>query len=363
LYYSIKQTIRMSSSNNQSAETYIANGLTFNISDLDITAPKLNKSGGKSANLLYKPTKKSLYVNMQVPMLTWGANVFRDPQSGKETYDLALQFPRKDYSSPETDTLLAKFQALETLIKTEAVKNCMAWFNKKMTPELVDAAWTPMLKYSKDKETGEPDMTKSPTLKIKLPQYDGKFNCEIYDPNGNMMYPNDKSTDTPMDLIPKGVNIVAIIQCGGLWFANKAFGCTWRLFQVVVQPKPSMKGRCLIAVTPAAKSALSGSASSGSNDEGDEVGVTIADDSDDEQEAEPIAIVTKPVVVAAAPVVKKVIKQAEVVVPVVVAPVAVVEEAVTEEAVAVVEEPVAVAAPVVAAAAKPAVKKVVRKKE
>jgi len=352
----------MSSSNNQSAETYIANGLTFNISDLDITAPKLNKSGGKSANLLYKPTKKSLYVNMQVPMLTWGANVFRDPQSGKETYDLALQFPRKDYSSPETDTLLAKFQALETLIKTEAVKNCMAWFNKKMTPELVDAAWTPMLKYSKDKETGEPDMTKSPTLKIKLPQYDGKFNCEIYDPNGNMMYPNDKSTDTPMDLIPKGVNIVAIIQCGGLWFANKAFGCTWRLFQVVVQPKPSMKGRCLIAVTPAAKSAL---ASSSSNDEGDEVGVTIAEDSDDEQEAEPVAVVTKPVVLAAAPVVKKVVKQAEVVAPVVVAPVvapvAVVEEAVTEEAVA--EEPVVVAAPVVAAAAKPVVKKVVRKKD
>ncbi len=356
MYYSIKQTIRMSSSNNQSAETYIANGLTFNISDLDITAPKLNKSGGKSANLLYKPTKKSLYVNMQVPMLTWGANVFRDPQSGKETYDLALQFPRKDYSSPETDTLLAKFQALETLIKTEAVKNCMAWFNKKMTPELVDAAWTPMLKYSKDKETGEPDMTKSPTLKIKLPQYDGKFNCEIYDPNGTMMYPNDKSTDTPLDLIPKGVNIVAIIQCGGLWFANKAFGCTWRLFQVVVQPKPSMKGRCLIAVTPAAKTALAatGSSSSGNDDDGDEVGVTIAEDSDDEQEPEPVKVVA-----AAVPVVKKVVKAPA---PVVVeAPVAVVEEPV-----AVVEEPVAVVeAPVVAAAAAPktVLKKVVRKKE
>jgi hypothetical protein len=349
----------MSSSNNQSAETYIANGLTFNISDLDITAPKLNKSGGKSANLLYKPTKKSLYVNMQVPMLTWGANVFRDPQSGKETYDLALQFPRKDYSSPETDILLAKFQALETLIKAEAVKNCMAWFNKKMTPELVDAAWTPMLKYSKDKETGEPDMTKSPTLKIKLPQYDGKFNCEIYDPNGNMMYPNDKSADTPMDLIPKGVNIVAIIQCGGLWFANKAFGCTWRLFQVVVQPKPSMKGRCLIAVTPAAKTVLAATLSSGSGNEDNEVGLEI--DSDEEEEAaepEPVKV--------AAPVVKKVVKQA----PVAVAPVApvVVEEpvaAVVEEPVvaAVVEEPVAVTAAPVAAAAKPVLKKVVRKKE
>jgi hypothetical protein len=286
-----------STNNNQSAETFIANGLTFNISDLDITAPKLNKSGGKSANILYKPTKKGLYVNMQVPMLTWGASMFKDQQSGKETYDMAIQFPRKDYSSAETDILLAKFQALEQHIKAEAVKNCMAWFNKKMTPELVDAAWTPMLKYSKDPNSGEPDMTKAPTLKIKLPMWENKFNCEIYDPNGAMLYPNDKTTNTPIDLIPKGVNIVAIIQCGGLWFANKAFGCTWRLFQVVVQPKPSMKGRCLIAVSPAVKKELVIQAAAAANE--DESGLTIEDDSDYEEEQAEEPVVAAPQVVVA----------------------------------------------------------------
>ena len=101
------------SSTNQSAENCIANGLTLNISDIDITAPKLNKSGGKSANILYKPSKKSVYINMQVPMLTWGASMFKDTQSGKETYDMAIQFPRKDYSTPDTETLLTKFQELE----------------------------------------------------------------------------------------------------------------------------------------------------------------------------------------------------------------------------------------------------------
>ena len=95
-----------------SAENCIANGLTFNIADISITAPKMNKSGGKSASVLYKPTKKGLYVNLQVPMLTWGASTFKDTQSGKETYDMAIQFPRKDYSTPETDTLLKKFQDL-----------------------------------------------------------------------------------------------------------------------------------------------------------------------------------------------------------------------------------------------------------
>ena len=295
----------MSSSNNQSAETAIANGMTFKISDINIMAPKLNKSGGKSANIIYIPSKKGLYVNMQVPILTWGASCFKDPQSGKETYDLALQFPRKDFSTPETDVLLANFQELERYIKAEAVKNCMAWFNKKMTPELVDAAWTPMLKYSKDPNTGEPDMTKSPTLKIKLPKYDGKpFDCEIYDPAGTMLFPDAQSEASPLELIPKGINIVAIIQCGGLWFANKAFGVTWRLFQAVVQPKPSMKGRCLISISPDTKAAMAAATSAAA---ANEVGLVIEDDSDAEEEQEevsaPVAAAPVPVVAAPAPVV------------------------------------------------------------
>ena len=268
-----------------SAENCIANGLTFNIADISITAPKMNKSGGKSASVLYKPTKKGLYVNLQVPMLTWGASTFKDTQSGKETYDMAIQFPRKDYSTPETDTLLKKFQDFENFIKSEAVKNSMAWFNKKtMTPEVIEALFTPLLKYSKDPQTGEADMTKAPTLKVKLPYWDGKFNCEIYDPNGTMLYPDEVSGTTPIDLIPKGVNIVAIIQCGGLWFANGKFGCTWRLFQAVVQQKPSMKGKCFINVSSETKNVLTTGASSSSNDSTSMV--VLEDDDDDDGDAE-----------------------------------------------------------------------------
>jgi hypothetical protein len=269
----------------QSAETYIANGLEFKTSDIEITAPKVNKVGGKSSNILYRPTKKGLYLNMKVPMLTWGASIFKDPQSGKETYDMAIQFPRKEYSTPETDTLLKKFQQLEQFIKSEAIKNSMAWFNKKtMTPEVIEALWTPMLKYTKDPQTGEPDMTKAPTLKIKLPCWDGKFNCEIYDPSQQMLYPNDNGIN-PVELIPKGINIVAIIQCGGLWFANGKFGCTWRLFQAVVQSKPSMKGKCLISMSSADKTALTNVSNKRDEEEQEEVsGVVVEDDSDHEEE-------------------------------------------------------------------------------
>lgn len=338
----------MSSSNaNQSAENCIANGLTFSIADIDITAPKLNKSGGKSANILYRPSKKGVYINMQVPMLTWGASMFKDPQSGKETYDMSLQFPRKDYSTPETDILLTKFQELEKYIKGEAVKNSMAWFNKKtMTPEVIEALWTPMLKYSKDQQTGEADMTKAPTLKIKLPCWEGKFNCEIYDPQGTMLYPDENTGSSPLELIPKGVNLVAIIQCGGLWFANGKFGCTWRLFQAVVQPKPSMKGKCLIQVSPAAKNMLSTN----------ETSMVIEDDSDcEEEEVKPVPVKpSKPMPSVAAPSVAPSVAAPSVVEPVPTPSVAVASPVVET-----------IVAPSVEAAAEPVIvkKKVVRKKE
>ena len=336
----------MSSSNaNQSAENCIANGLEFNIADIDITAPKMNKSGGKSANIIFKPSKKGLYINMQVPMLTWGAQMFKDPQSGKESYDMSIQFPRKDYSTADTDLLLTKFQQLEQYIKSEAVRNSRAWFNKKtMTPEVIEALWTPILKYSKDQQTGEADMTKSPTLKVKLPNWDGKFNCEIYDTQGTMLYPDDVNGSSPLELIPKGINIVAIIQCGGLWFANGKFGCTWRLFQAVVQPKPTMKGKCWINVSPATKNALVASAN--------ETSMVVEDDSDEEQEYEAPVVSAKP-----PPPSKPVPTPAPTIA---LPPAPVVEKPVVVEAPVVVQ-----AAPVVQAAAEPVVlkKKIVRKKE
>ena len=321
----------------------IVNGTEFNVEDIKYSAPKANASGGKSINILNKKTSSMLRMSTPL-MLTWGATDFVDPATGKGNgkYDMSLQFPRKDYSTPETDILLTKFQELEKYIKGEAVKNSMAWFNKKtMTPEVIEALWTPMLKYSKDQQTGEADMTKAPTLKIKLPCWEGKFNCEIYDPQGTMLYPDENTGSSPLELIPKGVNLVAIIQCGGLWFANGKFGCTWRLFQAVVQPKPSMKGKCLIQVSPAAKNMLSTN----------ETSMVIEDDSDcEEEEVKPVPVKpSKP-----APV------------PSVVAP-SVVEAIVAAPSVAVAAplvEP-SIAAPSIEAAAEPVIvkKKVVRKKE
>jgi hypothetical protein len=92
----------------------------------------------------------------------------------------------------------------------------------------------------------EPDTTRPPTLKLKLPSWGGEFKFELFDTQNNILIPNEDGI-TPNDLIPKGSEIACIIQCGGIWFANGKFGVTWKLFQGVVKPTQSLaKGQCHI---------------------------------------------------------------------------------------------------------------------
>ena len=64
----------------------------------------------------------------------------------------------------------------EAKVKADAVTNAKDWFGKqKMSAEVVDALWTPMLKYPKNKESGEFDYARAPTLRVKVPYWDGDW--------------------------------------------------------------------------------------------------------------------------------------------------------------------------------------------
>jgi hypothetical protein len=94
---------------------------------------------------------------------------------------------------------------------------------------------------------------------------------------------------SPKDLIAKGSHIAVSIQCGGIWFANGKFGVTWKLFQAIVKPKMSLKGKCHIKLDEDEKTKIvaqvittdvDGDADGG--DDHDNVSAIIEDDEDDE---------------------------------------------------------------------------------
>ena len=298
------------------ASEMVIPGASFNpLTDMKYTKPKVNSVGGRSVGIVN--AKTSTVLNLSSPlMLTWGVNDFTDDKSGKVSYDLALQFPNDGFETPATKKFLANITAFEKRIKEDAIANSKEWFSKpKMTADAVEALWTPILKYPKNKDTLEADMTRAPTLKVKLPFWDGQWKeLELYDVDMQPIFPDASNPAlSPKDLIAKGSHIAVSIQCGGIWFANGKFGVTWKLFQAIVKPKMSLKGKCHIKLDEEEKTKIvsqvvptdvDGDADGGEHDH-DNVSAIIEDD-DDEPAAAPVAKtastpVAKPTPVVAAP--------------------------------------------------------------
>ena len=217
--------------------------------DVKYAKVKVNNSGGKSVGILN--TASGTVLHVQTPlMLTWGVNENTDKKTGEvQSYSMALQFPSDDYKTPQVSKFFAAMQQFEAKIKRDAIANSKEWFGKAMSAEVINAIFTPMLYYSKNPATGEPDLSKNPTLKVKLPFYDGEWKgIEIYDTENNTLFPNNPDGKTPKDIVIKGSDVSLIMTCGGIWFAGGSFGVTWRLFQAVLKPKATLRGKCHIVL-------------------------------------------------------------------------------------------------------------------
>mgnify|MGYP003338924120 CR=1 FL=1 len=300
-------------------DTMIVFGPEFNPDeDTIFTKPKVNPSGGKNVGILYGPTKKSTYLSTPL-MMTWGINEYVDDRTGKKTYDLALQFPREQDSNYSNDTaeFLASLQAFEAKIKADAIANSKEWMNKtKLTESVVDALWTPMLRYPKD-ENGDPDTSKMPTLKVKVPYWEGVFKTEMYDMNERVLFP-DPTDDkiTPLTFIQKNTNIALVIQNGGIWFANGKFGTTWKMVQAVVQPKATLRGKCHIHLGASEKARLTKATEEASDVDDQTQAIDSDEDIDQSEIVSEVQQEVKKAEVEVPPkkkVVKKKVKKAEVV--------------------------------------------------
>jgi hypothetical protein len=291
------------------ASEMVIPGASFNPhTDMKYTKPKVNSLGGRSVGIVN--AKTSTVLNLSSPlMLTWGVNDFTDDKTGKVSYDLALQFPNEGFETPATKKFIANMAAFEKKIKEDAIANSKEWFSKpKMTADAVDALWTPVLKYPKNKDTLEADTTRAPTLKVKLPFWDNTWKeLELYDTDMSPIFPDPMNPAlSPKDLIAKGSHIAVSIQCGGIWFANGKFGVTWKLFQAIVKPKMSLKGKCHIKLDEEEKTKIVAQVVptdvDGDEEGGDNDNVSaIIEDEDDEPSAAAEPVTKAAPVVKAAP--------------------------------------------------------------
>ena len=277
----------------------IVSGATFNVStNYTYTKAKVNANGGKSIGVLNNESKKSLYIATPL-MLTWGVNEYTNEGNGSKTYNMALQFPNDEFNNPECIAFLKNMQEFEQKVKDDAITNCKEWLGKTKTePAVIDALWNPMLKYPKNKETGDPDYSRQPTLTIKIPSWEGEFKgVELYNDQRELVFPKDSDEEQGSigDYIVKGSNVATIVQCGGIYVINGKFGVTWKLFQAVVKPRTTLSGQCHINLTESDKEKIASSkVDTEDNVVPDKMETTRVEDSDDE-DAEEIKTITEEV--------------------------------------------------------------------
>jgi len=201
---------------------------TFNSKSITISAPRVLQSGAKQAYLNYDGGRMVMQsaVAMSSP---FGLNAFQN-QQGQNEYSVDLSF-RGQEQRPELQEFKAVLEQLDELMINEGVKNSKAWFKADLNKEVIKAFYTPTLKYSKDKEGNV--LSYPPNMKVKLPKKNGEWDTKFYDLKGTPY------KGVPVeDLIVKGTQITAIIECGGVWFAGSKFGLTWRAKQIAIHKLP-----------------------------------------------------------------------------------------------------------------------------
>jgi Family of unknown function (DUF5871) len=291
----------------KSATPIVLNVQEWNPKNIRYMQPKISDRGSKSISLISTQTNRGLHISTPL-MLTWGISDFVDEKGESDgKFTISLNFPMADYATPQTTEFLEKLKAFENQILDDAVKNSEAWFGEEMSREVAKHTFFPFLKYSKDKMTKKIDLTKPPSMRAKVPNYDGRWAVEIYDTKRTLLFPCDNENMTPMDFVPKKSNVACVLQCGGLWFGGKGWGITWKLNQCVVKPHEvqSVFGKCHIDLSPDDIDTIeSDPVAVVAEEQEDEEPVPAkvvkpvnvqVDDSDDDEPAPPAPVVEEPV--------------------------------------------------------------------
>ena len=209
---------------------------TFDVSKVSISQPKVLDSGGKMAYLNYGDGKRLLIQTPSLPA-PFGMSVFDKAGPPKYSVDLAL---RGYQDQPKPKALFAALQKLDEYMIEQGVKNSKVWFKADMRREVVEAFYTPCVRFGKDKQGNQTSYP--PNLKVQLRRKrDGSdFECLFYDQKSKGDPDAQPLRGIPAEeLLVKRSEMTALIECTGVWFAGGKFGVSWKAVQIRLDSVPT----------------------------------------------------------------------------------------------------------------------------
>ena len=215
----------------------------FTTTKVSISQPKVLESGGKLAYLNYGDARSLM---MQTPSLPspFGMNVFDKNGPPKYSLDLAMRGYNGNNANPKVKAFYESLTALDEFMIDQGVKNSKLWFKADMKREVVQAFYTPTVKFGRDKEGNQTPYPPNVKLQLRRRRDRDEFETEFYDEKSKTDPHAKPLKGIPIEeMLVKKVEVTALMQCTGVWFAGGKFGLSWKAVQIRLDSVPAGLGR------------------------------------------------------------------------------------------------------------------------
>lgn len=211
---------------------------SLDISKVTIGDIRTNAKGGKSIPIRYGGQN----LQMRFPKYVYPMGVNVKEKDGNISYTLSTTLKgcdpfgeaRAPAESGELGNLYNFILDLQELLIKTAAANSTKWFGKKHDVNVLGALMKKSISPSVEKQNGEwvPSGKYPPSLRLKVPVYNGEVNMNACDQNGKAM---EVTIDNIQDKIPKRSEISLTVS-PSIYVSGNGFGITWRIGNVRVCP-------------------------------------------------------------------------------------------------------------------------------
>jgi hypothetical protein len=215
----------------------------FTTTKVSISQPKVLESGGKLAYLNYGDARSLMIQTPSLPS-PFGMNVFDKNGPPKYSLDLAMRGYNGPNANPKVKAFYEALTALDEFMIDQGVKNSKLWFKADMKREVVQAFYTPCVKFGRDKEGNQTPYPPNVKLQLRRRRDHDEFETDFYDEKSKTDPHAKPLKGIPIEeMLVKKVEVTALMQCTGVWFAGGKFGLSWKAVQIRLDSVPAGLGR------------------------------------------------------------------------------------------------------------------------
>jgi hypothetical protein len=208
------------------ATNAIISSSNLDVSKISFGDIRANKAGGKSVPIKYNG--QSLQIRLEKATYPMGVNVRVSENGTNYTLSLTLKGcdpfakERATGESGTVGTLYNFLQDLQSRLLDTAEANSVKWFGKSRSRSVLEDTMKQFISPSVEKVNGEwvPTGKYPPSLKMKVPVYDGRVAMDVTDSQGK---PVAVDVDNITNVFPKRVE-ASIVVSPGVYVSGQGWG-------------------------------------------------------------------------------------------------------------------------------------------